>query len=270
MRFDHLAVDRRFDYMSDTLTQRGWQRARFEDGEAADVLILPFPSFAADLSIKNCRMSGLTLKDVLLQGRYKKIAAGGKISEETASLCDFYGVKLYNVTDDDAFAVANAVPTAEAAIMTAMEELPVCLFGLEVLVTGYGRVARVLVSRLLALTANVTVAARKAFDRAYACADGCEAVDISDLSELELKKYRLIYNTVPARILDSAAADRMDGSVLVIDLASLPGGCDDESLNERGIRVIHALSLPGKYAPKTAGEILAFCVMHIVSEEEKN
>ena len=54
----------------------------------------------------------------------------------------------------------------------------------------------------------------------------------------------------------------------VIDLASLPGGVDDESAAALGVRVVHALSLPGKTAPVTAARYLRDTVYHMLEGEE--
>ena len=151
----------------------------------------------------------------------------------------------------------------------AMEELTVCLWGLKILVTGYGRVSQVLCDRLTSLGGKVTVAARKNSDRAYAVTRGAESADIRDLDDIHPEKYRLIYNTVPSTVIDRDFISRVRSDVLIIDLASMPGGCDTEALEERGIKWIHALSLPGRNAPETAGNVLAETVLKIIREEGK-
>ncbi|MBR5405319.1 MAG: hypothetical protein IK107_03405 [Oscillospiraceae bacterium] len=45
-------------------------------------------------------------------------------------------------------------------------------------------------------------------------------------------------------------------------------GVDFEAAAAQGIRVIHALSLPGKTVPETAGEIVAQTVLEILAERE--
>ena len=52
----------------------------------------------------------------------------------------------------------------------------------------------------------------------------------------------------------------------MIDLASAPGGVDHQAAEELGIRVIPALSLPGRVAPKTAGEIIKETIYHMMEE----
>ena len=54
---------------------------------------------------------------------------------------------------------------------------------------------------------------------------------------------------------------------LIIDLASKPGGVDFESAKKANLNVIWALSLPGKTAPVTAGEILCKTAINILSEK---
>ena len=53
---------------------------------------------------------------------------------------------------------------------------------------------------------------------------------------------------------------------LVIDLASLPGGTDFDAAEALGIRAEHALALPGKCAPDTAGALIAQTVLTILEE----
>ena len=62
----------------------------------------------------------------------------------------------------------------------------------------------------------------------------------------------LIINTIPDKVLDQAKLELIEKESLVIDLASKPGGVDFEKAGQIGIKVIWALSLPGKVAPVTA------------------
>ena len=73
-------------------------------------------------------------------------------------------------------------------------------------------------------------------------------------------------NTVPARVLDGERLADLKPGCLVIDLASRPGGVDLEAAARLGVRVIWALSLPGRVAPVTAGKILRDTIYHILDE----
>jgi dipicolinate synthase subunit A len=53
----------------------------------------------------------------------------------------------------------------------------------------------------------------------------------------------------------------------VVDLASKPGGVDFEAARELGIKTVHALSLPGIWAPETAAAAIKEAVCNILEEE---
>ena len=60
--------------------------------------------------------------------------------------------------------------------------------------------------------------------------------------------------------------EKLPRGALVIDLASLPGGTDFDAAEALGIQAEHALALPGKCAPDTAGALIAQTVLTILQE----
>lgn len=58
----------------------------------------------------------------------------------------------------------------------------------------------------------------------------------------------------------------MKRDTLIIDLASRPGGTDFDYAKEHGVNAIHALGLPGKVAPKTAGQVMADVLVQLMSQ----
>lgn len=61
-----------------------------------------------------------------------------------------------------------------------------------------------------------------------------------------VRDFDVILNTIPAQVLTREVLDKTKTDVLVIDLASKPGGVDFEAARELNIKTIWALSLPGK------------------------
>lgn len=175
----------------------------------------------------------------------------------------FRGDMIFDYAKREEFAVENAVPTSEGAIETAMREYVGTINGSKCLVTGYGRIGRVLSSQLKALGADVTVSARKLKDLAFIRAEGMKAIFTSDIAG----SYDIIFNTVPHLIFDAQTLARTASKAVVIDLASMPGGVDFEGAERLSIKAVHALSLPGKTAPKTSGIIIKNTVYNIIREE---
>ena len=74
--------------------------------------------------------------------------------------------------------------------------------------------------------------------------------------------YDLIFNTVPAQILDADALAHCASDAIVIELASAPYGVDFDAAKRLNIPVIPAPGLPGKTAPRTAGAIIRSVILH--------
>ena len=110
---------------------------------------------------------------------------------------------------------------------------------------------------------DVTVSARSLKDQAAIRSCGMKAISSEQLTG----HYDLIFNTVPSLILHAQALAKIAADALVIDLASAPGGVDFEAAERLSIPTVHALSLPGKVAPKTSGIIIKNAVYNIIREE---
>lgn len=146
-----------------------------------------------------------------------------------------------------------------------MKQHPGTINSSNCLVAGYGRIGKILAASLKALGANVTVAARKKSDLAWISASGYKAIDINKLkSDTSLD---LVFNTVPSMIFDAHTLKHLCEDSIVIDLASKPGGVDFDAAKRMGIEAIHALSLPGKVAPKRAGEIIKDTIYNMLEED---
>ncbi len=173
--------------------------------------------------------------------------------------------RLYDYFAREEFAVENAVPSAEGAIEVAMREYEGTIHGSKCLVAGFGRIGKVLSKMLDGLGAKVVVAARKKQDLSMIYALGYESVDMKELCTL--KGIDLVFNTVPSLIFGAhTLAVAYKGSI-VIDLASAPGGVDFDGARRLGIKTVHALSLPGKVAPKTSGEIIKNTIFNMLEED---
>ncbi len=269
-----LGGDLRQKALADGLRANGYPTAVYavdgtDDGALAEVLadasyvVLPLPAFDDDGCV--CGSSGrVTLGELLPLLRPGMQLFGGKLGAEAARFADA-GVPAIDYLGLEEMAAANAVPTAEGAIQLAMEELPVTIQSSRCLVIGWGRIGKVLSAKLAALGAQVTVAARRQEDQAMIRALGMRS-DVTSRYYHGLSDYALIVNTVPARVLGRAELLQTGRECLIIDLASKPGGADFPAAAELGRSVIWALSLPGKVAPVTAGQIIRDAILSYLDQ----
>ena len=61
----------------------------------------------------------------------------------------------------------------------------------------------------------------------------------------------------------------VDSEVLLIDLASSPGGIDGKIATSMGLKFIWALSLPGRIAPSSSAKFIKDTVYTILDERSK-
>ena len=146
-----------------------------------------------------------------------------------------------------------------------MQETGACTFGSNVLVIGYGRVGKATAKLFKAVGANTAVAARRLSSIAEAENYGMRSFDINEMYG-HIPGFSVIINTVPAMVLDNGMLEAVAKNAVIIDLASKPGGVDFEAANQLNRRVVWALSLPGRVAPITSGEIIADAVRNIILE----
>ena len=234
----------------------------------ADCVVLPLP-VSGEGGTLNTPLSAAKhpLEQILNSLHPGQILCAGRVDGALQRLSAERGLRLYDYFSREELAVANAVPTVEGALQIAMEELPITLHGARVLVIGYGRLGKLLAHRLSLLGARVSVSARKWSDLAWAEAYGY-GVEQTDRLDGWLCGYDLIVNSVPAPVLGRDRLQELNGDCLVIDLASRPGGVDMDAARQLGVKVIWALSLPGKVAPVTAGKAILNTIYNILREQE--
>ena len=80
---------------------------------------------------------------------------------------------------------------------------------------------------------------------AWIKAYGYEPIPLENI-ENNLGKFDIIINTIPYVVLDEKNLNNVKNDVLIIDLASNPGGVDRKAVKQKNIKFIWALSLPGK------------------------
>lgn len=226
----------------------------------ADVLILPmagvndqgrlfaplYESTGEEIYLKSEDLAGLPQGAPVLVGRSSAYLRG---------LCNDWGLRLCEVAEHDMVAVPNAVPTAEGALALLLAETPITVSGMQVAVLGFGRVGEALAERLAALGAVVWVVNRGSRRRKKAEKLGFAVVDWEQWQDV-LPKCNAVVNTVPTLLLGRSELARLPDGAFVLDLASGAGGVDFAAAAELGLRAEHALSLPGKVAPVSAGRIL--------------
>lgn len=233
---------------------------------AADVVLLPITGTDERGVIKTIEGVPPVVFDA---GSFSSMRPGallltGSLRQVWKPLVQNRGIRVVEYAEEDEIAILNSIPTAEGAIQLAMQELPITVHGSRSYILGFGRCAVTLARMLQAIGARTTVYARRPAQLARAFEMGFAARHLERLAD-DMGDAQVIYNTIPAMVLPESLLLRANPDVLVIDIASSPGGTDFQAAGRLGIRAVLALGLPGKVAPKTAGEILASALPGLIS-----
>lgn len=158
--------------------------------------------------------------------------------------------RCMDLLQDSLYLAENAAITAHCALRLILNALPITLRDCPVLIVGWGRIGKCLAPLLQAVGADVTVAARKETDRAILTALGFKSCPV-----ICDRNYRVIVNTVPEMVLPVCPDE-----ALKLDLASRPGLGGQDVISARG--------LPGRYAPESAGQLIAKTILKKLETED--
>ena len=213
--------------------------------EKVDIIVAPTP-FSSNGETINSPYSKEEIKiEQLVKSNKQKIIIAGGIKESIKEQLEEKYLKVIDVMKREELAILNTIATAEGTIKVAIENTDKILQGASVLVLGFGRVAKIVASKFSLLSTKVTCAARKISDLAWIEAYGYNSININDML-YELKDFDIIINTVPQIIIKEKELKHMKPDVLLIDLASKPGGIESIKAIQMGLKYIWALAIPRK------------------------
>lgn len=266
--------DRRMEYVGERLADLfdvytyGFPSSRpIWELKQADILVLPYLSLSGEYlnapSISQ-KIPAVSCLDLL---KYGGTLFGGGLEGHFLSYCAERNARIFDYFDDEELTLKNAHLTAEGTIGIILRETARSIGGSDILILGYGRVAKDCAETFSKLGAKTSIAARSQDARKSAEAAGFKAYDFID--EQALKSADVVINTVPQTVLDRPRLALLKKEALVIDLASKPYGTDFGSAAELGIKALTAPGLPGKTVPKTAGYFIAESIIKSLKEGER-
>ncbi|WP_416150899.1 dipicolinic acid synthetase subunit A [Salipaludibacillus sp. HK11] len=234
----------------------GVEKTTFEaiQAEKLDAIILPINGMKTNYEIDSVFSdSKLYLTEQWLSRTQKATKIYTGISNDALNKIVLNTNKeLIELMDRDDLAIYNSVPTAEGAVLLTIQHTNVTIHRSNVVVVGFGRVGKTIARTFHVLGANVKVVANEEELRARAFELNLEPYELLDLKKV-VEDADTIINTIPAQVLTADIISKMPSHVLIIDIASNPGGTNFEFAEKRAIQAILAPGLPGLVAPKTAG-----------------
>ncbi len=219
-----------------------------------DIVVLPVPTTRDGVNV-NCPLTESKIPLAHIRELYSDslILSGGYA---------FDGLRYIDYLSRYDFSLLNAIPTAEGAIMKAIELSDKTLFDSKILVIGYGKCGKILADRLIGLKCDVTVSARKAQDFSMLSSLNIKHIHTNDVKD-NASRFDIIFNTVDVELLSPSEEIR---NSIVIDISS-KGCLNFNEASIRGLKAVKLPGIPGKTSPESAGKIVAKTVKTILNEE---
>ncbi|MEO6032400.1 MAG: dipicolinate synthase subunit DpsA [Burkholderiaceae bacterium] len=161
------------------------------------------------------------------------------------------GIDLHEYEWDQDLMLLRGPAIVEGLLKIVIENTAITIHKARVCVVGQGTIGFLLTRYLVALGAQVHVAARNPVQRAAAYA-ACATVHALDELPALAGDLDMLFSSVPQRVVGRNVLERLRPDALIIDLAAPPGGVDFEAAKELGLKALWTRGL-GSRAPVTVG-----------------
>lgn len=191
----------------------------------------------------------LTLENSVFHqiSKHTKIFAG-RLNETWLEVLKNYHVTRY--LEQEGFIWQNARLTAEGFIAAFYEKEERVITGRRFVISGFGRISKMLASLLTRLGAEVCIVARSVVQISEAKAYGYDASFLNDYKKQREDEYFI--NTIPAPWLTEDLVQQLPQ--VIYDVASAPGCLNVDISHISQYELLPAL--PGKYFAKDAAYVL--------------
>ena len=259
-----IANSKRHDFLANMLGKDGHQVIHhttlkdIPDRIFGQLIILPIPTTRPDGSLNiDGNTSGIKADEIVSRTDENATIIGCNYATDMRHFID--------INTFEPFCFMNAVPSAEGAILTAMQNCNTTLYQSKCLVIGYGRIGKLIADRMSAFCADTSITARNPKDIYLARSLGHSVLKYENLAD-SIYQFDIIFQTVPKLILDRHILSKTKNDCVIIELASKGVGTDLDFAKDSGLNVIYAPAIPEKYSPISAGKIFYDSVINILDE----
>lgn len=233
--------------------------------EDAQIVYCPIPFSRDGITLTSSQMKIDELINIIKNKGVKIVSSN--IKEDVNNKLIQNNIDVIDLSKYEEFTIKNAIATSEGAIKKAIEMTDITLNGSSILIMGYGRIGKCLSRNLEGFGAKIYCEARKERDIALIKSMGYNCVDLKDIDNI-LPKVDIIFNTIPYVVLDKEKINLLNENVVIIDLASAPGGVDFEYLKHKNIKCNWYLAVPSKDSPYSAAMYIKETTDKIIGEED--
>ena len=240
----------------------------------SSIVVFPIPTIKNEIFLNNSSSTLIKFNEIITFINNNSLVFGGKLSQLIKNIFTDLNLSYVDLFDIESFQIQNALLSAEGAIYYAKQRFDRSIHGSKIAVLGFGRIGKILSYLLHSQGAKITVCARKDSDYTWSRVIGFDGYKIKisdDRNNLSLinNEYDIIFNTIPHWIIEEDLAKRINPNTIIIDIASHPYGIDERLIKKYNLQYYRELGIPGRYAPKSAGEIIGKTIINYIFAREE-
>lgn len=198
-----------------------------------------------------------------------QILFGGGFSNSIILQCKNLGIKTIDILNIPAFYKCNSFFTAEGLLGYIICNTNFSLKGANVLVLGYGKCGNEICNLFNKLGSHIFFYENNEVKINDGLNKNFTFLDINK-KDNNLSKIDIIINCIPNNIFSINNLKTLQKSCTIFDIASSPYGFDNNLLTSLSLTYHICPGLPGKYASKSSGELIAKNISSIIEGTAEN
>ena len=174
----------------------------------------------------------------------------GKLLPEIEEACRKENIPVLNYMASEDFMLRNAYLTAEGFLSLLIQNTPFSLDESNILLLGLGCCGKAIEKLLRVLPCRL------------------DAFDQVPVESIVQRAYNVVVNTIPAPVIRREQLSQLPDGCRLFDIASLPGGYDEDAVQELGFILRKCPGIPGQMSPQSAGFCIGQCAMQYMYEKK--
>lgn len=248
--------DQRIEYLSTYMEKKGGHLcSSYAEISDSGYVICGVPFTKDGIFLNTSLKPPLHLDSFLGMLNSSHILIGGNLPGEVIAFCTEHTIKYYDVLSSQDLVKKNARLTAEGLLIPLLSQTTCSICDFRTLITGYGNCGREIADILRLFTDNIYIYDTSPDAIKAARSKKFNVVSLEEIQDRHHPVHQIntLVHTAPANPFDDAVWQTFSESCTIFQVSSvplqLPAPLSDNLIACPGI--------PGKYAPKTAGILIA-------------
>lgn len=248
--------DNRMKYLASHMLKKGGHLCSSYAEIAASGYVICGVPFTKNNTVLNTSLQPpLPIEDFLGMLNSSHLLIGGNLPQTVISYCSDHEIKYYDVLSSHDLVQKNARLTAEGLLISLLSKTTFSISDFRTLIIGYGNCGREIADILGLFTDEIYIYDNSLTANRAATSQKLKTVSLADIRKTHhpVHQINIIIQTAPENPFDTQTWQTFSSDCQIFQIASSPLNLP-KTLSDN---LIPCPGIPGHYAPKTAGILIA-------------